>query len=98
MSVTLLTRRTIKPSGCVMAFGVPTDRGGFERALRNNKAEYAKLSLGGWPQYEDGAVNPITRLITMLSKWGVRIVQDLSLLQFIALCTGEFDTIILIFT
>jgi hypothetical protein len=88
-------RRIVKPSTCVLAFGIPTSREGFFRACDNPRADFAKRFLGGWPQYHAQFVADVEAVEPVLKKWGVTVLHDTSLEDFAKGLREPFDVMIL---
>src|SRR5260370_22758844 len=90
-----VTRRIVKPSKCVLVFGIPTTRGGFRVAQQSENADFAKGFLGGWAQYYAQFVIDLEDVEPFLRKWGVVIVHYATLGDFASLLTVPFDAVIL---
>jgi hypothetical protein len=90
-----ISRRIVKPSNCVLAFGIPTSREGFYRALDSPHADFVKRFLGGWPQYHAQFVVDVEIVEPILCKLGVTTIHDATLADFARVVDQSFDVIIL---
>ncbi|KAA6461263.1 hypothetical protein DYQ86_13575 [Acidobacteria bacterium AB60] len=90
-----VSRRVVKPAECVLAFGIPTTRESFERALTVSGTDYAKQFRGGWSQYYALLAKDVENVESPLREEGVTIVHDLTLEGFAALFERPFPAIIL---
>lgn len=91
-----ISRKTITPHNCVLAFGIPTSKKEFFDDLTDPEAGFSKRFKGGWSQYDRQIIKATERILPVLSKWGVSIVSDMSLKGFADLFTcGRYDVVIL---
>ncbi len=70
----------VRPHDCVIAFGIPTNREGFDDRLRKKTSDYA-LHFCNFPEYSEYYVN-FVRYLDMLKPAlrdaGVRVVHDVT--------------------
>jgi hypothetical protein len=90
-----ISRRVVKPSDCVLAFGIPTTRAGFRAAEESANADFAKRFLGGWAQYHAQFVIDLETVEPLLRNWGVTVLHEATLGDFARALEGPFDVAIL---
>jgi hypothetical protein len=73
-----LAQRPTLPSGCAIAFGIPTNRSDFTQSLTDPARDYARQYLGGWSQYDKYLLAHINRYAAIYSAFGVHVIRDLT--------------------
>jgi hypothetical protein len=76
-----ISTRKIKPSDCILAFGIPTSEGAFRADRARNDKDFAGL-FSSWARYDNEFVDHLTTIEPMFRGLGVRVVHQLSLSRF----------------
>lgn len=91
-----ITRRIVKPSDCVIGFGIPTSRESFiqSQATPANR-DFVVNKCSDLRDYEREVINYTDQLLPVMTDLGASIIQDLTLHDFSALFNKEPPVIIL---
>lgn len=73
--------QSIKPSECVLGFGVPVTEKAFRQSLKDPKRDFASL-FPSWSRYEAEWISDLNAVMPDLRKWGVRVLEEVTLASF----------------
>jgi hypothetical protein len=94
MSVAL---EKIKPSDCVLAFGIPTCKEEFEKA-KNDSLERDLVKNIDWDRYEESFVRYLKKIEPQFLKLGVRVIHRLTLQDYGKLFRDSSNKVIILFS
>ncbi len=86
----------LKPSDCVLAFGIPTSEDEFWVAREDSKRDFAKNLI--WQQYDFQFVSHLRKIERRLAKLGLRIVPQLTLQDFGKLFRDPSNKVVILFS
>ena len=91
-----ITEKIIKPSRCVLAFGIPTCKKDFFEDQKSDNKDFAKLFKKNWSLYYDQVIFYLEQLEQQISQPGATIIKKLTLSNFGQLLSNKkFDVVIL---
>lgn len=95
-----ITDRVTKPHNCVLAFGIPTSKEGFERARKYVHSSYVqhyanKFSDNGWFRYYNQLVKTVRQISAVSKELGVEVRTDVSSAEFGSLLGSVWHVVIL---
>lgn len=89
--------RVSKPRDCAFAVGIPTSEAGYRQSLQAPGEPFAKR-FGTYAQYWNQIVRPVQSLADRVTRFGVRLVRDLTLDGFGSLCSDEKVHAVILFS
>jgi hypothetical protein len=93
-----LSKQIVKPRDCVLAFGIPTTRTAFDRALNDpGNRDFIVNRSRDWKKYECEVISEIENTEPNIRALGVRVVHDLTIDLLGQLFEDRAATVIVLF-
>lgn len=94
-----VTRRVVKPRDCVIAFGIPTTREAFSRALLTPQGrDFVPNCCPDWQDYYFQIGSYVDRIVPSVEALGATVVRDLPLKGFGELLRGGRHSVVILFS
>lgn len=89
-----IIQKIIKPSNCVLGFGIPTSKNDFFRDQSDSNKDFAKMFNGMWGKYYHQFIKDLERVEPLLKETGLNVKHNLKLSDYQSLFEGN-DVVIL---
>src|SRR5437764_15417716 len=86
----------LKPSDCVLAFGIPTCEDEFGEAREDSKRDFVKNQI--WEKYDFQFVSHLRKIEPRFVKLGLKIVHKLTLQDFGKLFRDSSNKVVILFS
>lgn len=98
---TMISRKIIKPHNCIMCFGIPTSKEGYEEKLHRFEYGYShlfekKYGRDAFHEYKKQFLNDLVKFTPVLNDLGLRIMYETDIDTFSELFESKrYDVVIL---